>query len=425
MKRIASLFLAVLTAAAIAGCNLPAATAEVLKSDRPRDTSPAVDFSSQKDTVAGNGAFALRLYHELAQDKGNIFFSPYSISEALAMTYAGARGQTETDMSKALSFSLPQDRLHPAFNWLDLELGKRGEEAKGQDGKGFRLHVVNALWGQKDYEFQTPFLDTLAVNYGAGMRVADFIKESEASRLTINAWVEEQTEKRIKDLVPPGAINELTRLVLTNAIYFNAAWLRPFDEKRTTDGVFHRLDGSTVTVPMMRQTGSFRYGEGAGFQAVEMLYDGNELSMIILLPSDGQLGAFEDKLDYVRVTEILASLKQNQVQLSMPRFENNSSFSLKQALSALGMGVAFTQLADFSGMNGKRDLLIQDVVHKAFVSVDEAGTEAAAATAVIVGTTSMPPEPVEMAVDSPFVYLVRDNATGSLLFVGRVADPGK
>ena len=339
------------------------------------------------------------------------------------MTHAGARGETEKAMAEALNFYLPQERLHPAFNSLDLQLKQRGQGAKGKDDEGFRLHVVNAIWGQKDYKFLTSFLDVLAQNYGAGLRILDFINETEQSRITINKWVSDQTAERIKDLVPQGAINQLTRLVLTNAIYFNAAWQYPFDESVTSDGLFHLLSGSDVTVPMMKQTESFRYTEGSDYQAIELPYDGQELSMAILLPKDGQFDTFEKELDAELVKAIIDKLETRQVALTMPKFEYESSFGLKEALSTLGMKVAFTADADLSGMNGKRDLFIQDVLHKAFVSVDEAGTEAAAATAVIVGLTAVPPEPITVTIDRPFIFLIRDIPTGSIIFVGRVLNP--
>ncbi|OGO36884.1 MAG: serine protease [Chloroflexi bacterium RBG_16_57_8] len=429
MKRPILTFLAILVVAGMIGCSLPGATAETIKSDKPRDTSPTISPADQDRLVEGNTAFALDLYRLLAKEGGNIFFSPYSISEALAMTYAGARGQTEADTAGALFFTLPQDGLHPAFNWLDLELAKRGEGAKGKEGEGFRLHVVNAIWGQKDYQFLSPFLDTLATNYGAGLRLVDYINETEKARVAINKWVEEQTEEKIKDLVPEGALNSLTRLVLTNAIYFNAAWMLPFDDENTADGVFHRVGGSEVTVPMMKQTASLRYAEGDNYQAVEMPYDGGELSMIIILPDNGQFGDFQfadftRSMDAALLRKITNDLRTRSVTLTMPEFEFDSAFGLKDTLSDLGMAVAFADDADFSAMSGQRDLHIQDVVHKAFISVDEAGTEAAAATAVIVGTVSLP-EPAEMTIDSPFIFAIRDNATSSLIFLGQVVDPGQ
>ncbi|MBT9164007.1 MAG: hypothetical protein DDT24_00934 [Chloroflexi bacterium] len=235
----------------------------------------------------------------------------------------------------------------------------------------------------------------------------------------------DQTEGRIEDLIPQGVIDVLTRLVLTNAIYFNAAWQHPFIEAMTEDGLFYLVDGGEVTVPMMRQTESFGYAEGEGYQAVELLYDGGELSMMILLPQAGDFRAFEEALDAQAVDEIIERLERRQVALSMPRFEFDSRFSLRATLAAMGMPAAFSaEGADFSGMTGNRELFIHDVIHKAFVSVDEAGTEAAAATAVVVGIVAMPPEPVEVTVDRPFIFLIRDIETGTILFVGRVLNPG-
>jgi serpin B len=339
------------------------------------------------------------------------------------MTYAGARGETAQQMADTLHFILEQE-LHPAFNWLDAELARRGEGAKGKDGEGFRLNIVNAIWGQKDYEFLSAFLDVLAENYGAGLRILDFITETEKSRLAINDWVSDQTEGRIEDLIPPGAIGALTRLVLTNAIYFNAAWEYPFDEDMTADGPFYLLDGGQVTVPMMKQTESFGYTEGEGYQAIELPYDGGELSMVVLLPKSGQFQAFEETLNAQQVDAIISGLQATQVGLTMPQFEFDSEFSLKDTLADMGMPIAFTGGADFSGMTGNRELAISDVVHKAFVAVDEAGTEAAAATAVIMRLTALPDPPVEVTIDRPFIFLIRDIDTGTILFLGRVINPG-
>jgi serpin B len=376
--------------------------------------------------VEGNTAFALDLYQFLAAQQGedNLFYSPYSISLALAMTYAGARGETGAQMADALHFTLSQDALHPAFNALDQELAQRGEGAEGKDDEGFRLNIANAIWGQRDYEFLELFLDVLATNYGAGLRVLDFSGAPEESRLTINDWVSEETEGRIENLIPQGTIDPLTRLVLTNAIYFNAAWAHPFQEEATQDGPFTLLDGSEVTVPMMHQTESFGYARGEGYRAVELPYDGRELSMVILLPDREGFASFEESLDGERLQAIVEALTVRQVDLTMPQFEFDARFSLNKALQALGMPAAFSGGADFSGMTGSKDLFISDVLHKAFVSVDEEGTEAAAATAVVMKLSAVAEEPVTVAVDHPFVFLIRDIQTGAILFVGRVVDPG-
>ncbi|MBC8276169.1 MAG: serpin family protein [Chloroflexi bacterium] len=406
----------------LAACAQPVA-GEVVQSEKQRVTSPDVSEADLATLVDGNSTFAFDLYQALREADGNLFYSPHSISLALAMTYAGARGETAQQMADTLDFILPQNRLHPAFNSLDLQLGRRGEGAKGKDGEGFRLNIVNAIWGQKDYEFLSEFLDLLAVNYGAGLRILDFASAPEESRITINKWVSDRTEGRIEDLIPQGLIDTLTRLVLTNAIYFNAAWQYPFQEDMTEDGPFYLLDGGEVIVPMMRQAELFGYAEGDGYQAVELPYDGGELSMVILLPQAGHFEAFEGSLDAQQVDGIIGRLEHRQVTLAMPRFEFESSFGLKRTLTSMGMPLAFSGGADFSGMTGNRDLFIAEVVHKAFVSVDEAGTEAAAATAVVMPMAMPPEEPVEVTVNRPFVFLIHDIEAGTILFVGRVINP--
>ena len=407
----------------LTACAQPVA-GEILRSERQRVTSPDVNEADMTTLVSGNSAFAFDLYQALRDEEGNLFYSPYSISQALAMTYAGARGETAQQMADTLHFVLSPDALHPAFNSLDIELSQRGEGAEGTDDEGFRLNIVNAIWGQDGYEFLSEFLDVLAENYGAGLRLLDFINTPEESRITINNWVGDQTEGRIEDLIPQGVIDTLTRLVLTNAIYFNAAWQYPFDEDMTADGSFYLLDGGEVIVPMMSQTESFGYAEGDGYQAVELLYDGGELSMVILLPQAGHFEAFEGSLDAQQLDGIIARLEHRQVVLTMPKFEFESDFGLKETLATLGMPVAFSEDADFSGMTGNRDLFIADVIHKAFVSVDEAGTEAAAATAVVMKLTAVPEVPVEVTVERPFIFLIRDIETDTILFVGRIVNPG-
>ena len=261
----------------------PSQSFETARSTLSRNLSPDASPSDLQALAAGNNAFALDLYQALREEAGNLFLSPYSISLALAMTFAGARSETATQMAQVLHFTLPPERLHPAFNALDLELARRGEGAQGMDGEPFRLNIANAVWGQMDFPFKAPFLDTLAENYDAGVKLLDFQTAWEPARLLINDWVEEKTEDRIKDLIPEGAVDHLTRLVLTNAIYFNAAWAFPFQETATIDDTFHLPDGQSVSVPMMRQTAHFGYVDGEGFQAVELPYDGLELSMLLSL----------------------------------------------------------------------------------------------------------------------------------------------
>ena len=416
------ILLATSVAASMVGCGGPSAFAEEAKSDLDREESPQVESPDLEKLVEGNTAFAFDLYQALREKGDNLFYSPYSISIALAMTYAGARGETEQQMADTLHFLLSQDRLHPAFNALDLELATRGEDFNQEEGEPFQLNIANSIWGQQDFEFLPEFLDTLALNYGAGLRLVDFVKATEESRQAINQWVEDKTEDKIKDLIPEGVLDRMTRLVLANAIYFNAGWMHPFEEGNTKEGTFYLLDGSTVTAPFMSQEENFRYAEGDSYQAVELPYVGGNTSMVILLPKQGQFDSFEDSLDSDHVKRILDSLEMQNVLLNMPKFEVESSFSLKEALTSMGMRDAF-EAADFSGINGKKDLFISEILHKAYVSVDEEGTEAAAATAVIISLTAMPEAPVEMTLDHPFIYLIRDNETGTILFVGRVINP--
>lgn len=426
MKKFLTVLVSIFVLMAIVGCSQPASASEQ-KSDKPRETAPAVNPADSAKLVEGDSTFALKLYQILKSKEGNLFYSPYSISEALAMTYAGARGVTEQQMASALQFLLAQDKLHSAFNNNDIQLAERGQGAQGANDQPFKLNVVNAIWGQSGFKFTQSFLDLLALNYGAGMRILDFKKEAEKSRQTINQWVADQTANKIKDLLPQGSITELTRLVLTNAIYFNAAWDLQFDKNQTQNATFNLLNGTTVTVPMMKLNAkNFNYAEGSGYQAIELPYDGRELSMVVLLPAAQGYAGFESGLDYSRLNNILGQLQNKPVNLNMPKFKFETELGLNGNLKALGMTEAFDPAkADLSGMNGARDLYISDVVHKAYVSVDEAGTEAAAATGVVVGTTSMPVDIKEFKMDRPFIFLIKDNPTGTILFLGRVLDPTK
>lgn len=408
-----------------AGCARAPAEASQAKSDKPRDTEPQVDQTDLDVLVSGNTEFALQLYQALREEDKNLFYSPHSISIALAMTYAGARGQTEAEMAETLHFRLPQDRLHSAFNALDLELARRAEPVSTPDGDldGFRLNIANSLWGQRDHTFLPEFLDLLSENYDAGMRLVDFATATEEARLAINQWVSDKTEGLIKDLIPQGILDAMTRLVLVNAIYFKAAWMYPFEESLTADGDFKLIDGSSVTVPMMSQVGSFRYVDGDGYQAVELPYIGQKVAMDIILADEGQFSGFEEALEAAFLQSILAGLEWREVAVSMPKFEYESEFSLSRTLIEMGMPTAFSGGADLSGMDGTQELFIKEVLHKAFVAVDEEGTEAAAATAVVVAEKGMAEPPVAFSVDRPFLFLIRDLETGAILFLGRVLNP--
>jgi serpin B len=429
MKKLFLSMFAFIMLFSLAGCTTPTETTtptsqpvgfDVVKSPEGRITSPNVSNDDLSELVAGNSSFAFDMYQKLKEDSnGNLFYSPYSLSAALAMVYTGARGDTESQMSDTLHFTLPQNLLHPAFNKLSLELESRGKAVEA--GKRFSLNINNALWGQKDYSFLPDFLKVLGQNYDAGMNVLDFITSPEESRITINDWVSNQTNNRIRDLLPQGSVNIYTRLVLTNAIYFDAAWKYPFPKDLTRNGTFKLLNNSTVSVPMMSHRAGFSYAQGEGCQAVELPYEGNEISMVILLPDEGNFTAFENALNYDYISDIIGNLQTTDMSLTMPKFRFDSSFSLKQYLAEMGMPLAFSEMADFSGINGNDELTITDMVHKAFIAVDEEGTEAAAASGVVVGIVSMPQTSV--IIDRPFILLIRDNATGAILFVGRVLNP--
>lgn len=417
--------LAVLMLLVSAGCGgtMPGG-AKVLQSEKQRETAPAVNAEDFAALVTGNNAFALALYQQLAGGKGNLFFSPYSISQALAMTYAGARGSTADEMARTLRLSLAQDTLHPAFNALDLQLADRENDVYEKGDQGFQLDIANSLWGQNGYTFLEPFLDTLALNYGAGLRLTDFENDPESAREAINRWVEEQTADKIQNLIPQGLINRFTTLVLANAIYFKAAWQNPFGEENTQDAPFHLLDGGTIRVPTMRQTAFLGYAQTDDVEVVSLPYLGGKVMMTILMPREGRFESFRAGLDAAALRQILDARSYGEVDLMMPRFKMESDFSLGETLAAMGMPTAFTDGADFSGMDGTRDLHIGAVVHKAYVDVNEKGTEAAAATAVLMMRAMAPAGgPLEIKVDRPFIFLIHDEPSGAILFLGQVNQP--
>ena len=399
---------------------------QVLVSELPRGDVSGITGDDLNQLAAGNRTFAVDLYHQLETMDGNLFYSPYSISSALAMTYAGAEGKTAEEMAAVFHFLMEEDRLHPAFNALDQYLeGLAKQEVSDDMGEVFQLNITNAIWGQKDFHFESDFLDTLAANYGAGLRLLDYIQAPEESRVTINDWVSDQTEERIQDLIPQGAINSDTRLVLSNAIYFKATWLESFEESLTEDKVFHGLDGEEFMTPMMSlgSDASFPYYQREGFQAVDLPYLGGQVSMLVIVPDEGKFTDFEVNLNSEILDEIIGNLAYQPMYLNFPKFEFETEISLATILAKMGMPSAFNDGADFSGMTGNKDLFISDVFHKAFVSVDEEGTEAAAATAVMMSLTSAPENPLHLEVDRPFLFLIRDIQTNSILFMGRVVEP--
>lgn len=401
---------------------------ELMKLDQSnlvRISNPQVSTSDQQALVDGNTAFAISLLQFLGSQPGNLVYSPFSISEALAMTYAGAHGETEQQIANALHFTLPQASLHPAFNALDQQLNGLASASSSGSDQSFKLSVVDALWGQQGFTFLPAFLDTLSQNYGAGIRLLDFENSTEQARQTINNWVSDQTQQKILNLLPQGSVLPVTRLVLTNAVYFKADWAFPFQGGNTNDKPFTLSDGTQVNVPTMNEAAGLGYAESDGVQLVELPYANSNLSMIIILPPTGGLDAFTASLTPDKVASLVNSIATTQeVNLNLPKFKFDASFNLNDALSTLGMPDAFDAAkADFSGMDGKQDLVIQGVLHKAFIAVDEQGTEAAAATGVVVGLTSIQVSQVTVNVDHPFLFMIVDHNSGTILFAGRVMDP--
>jgi serpin B len=396
---------------------------ESFHSEKARVLSPDIQASDLESLISGNTSFALELYQRISENNKNTFLSPYSITLALAMTYAGAKNQTAQQMADTLHFMLSQEKLHPAFNYLDQELASREESAYSQDGKGFRLNIANSLWGMKGAYFVPEFMDTLALNYGAGIQMLDFMNAPESSRIVINQWVSDQTENTINNLLPEGSITPATRLVLTNAIYFNAAWESAFSENLTSPAPFYLSDNSQVMVPMMKNEAKYGYVDAEGYQAVELSYNGLKLSMLVIVPDSGLFETFESQFNEEQLNRIIRSISRKDVILRFPKFKFGSgSISLRKILSEMGMTDAFSFAADFSGISGIANLAISDVVHKAFIAVDEAGTEAAAATGVVFVETSIP-QYIDVFIDRPFIFLIRDIKTSAILFMGKVVNP--
>ena len=393
-------------------------------------------FGLINTVTAGNTAFALDLYAQLkAAKSGNLFFSPYSISAALAMTYAGAKGTTEAQMSEVLHFSTRQDLFHLAFRHLR-------DQIKNAAQNGVELSIANALWGQQGYSFHKEFQDILKKRYEAPLEEADFAKEYPTIHEQINTWVEDHTRNKIKDLIPEGVLTSLTRLVLVNAIYFKGHWANPFEEAKTKQRPFWVTAWNSIEVPMMTQKNSFRYQEIEGLQVLELPYAspnqkrdpfeppfsyGEEnISMIVLLPEQRNgLAALENSLSSEKLEQWLERLKSQKVRVWLPKFKISTGFELSKTLEKMGMPDAFNDNADFSGMTEQEKLYIMSIIHKAFVEVNEKGTEAAATTAVFFATKGLSPPTPTFRADHPFIFLIRHNLSGSILFMGRIQNPLK
>ena len=401
-----------LTSSILLIATIACGSATLLAAEKPQKAS--VDA-----LVKGNTAFALRMHQELSSKEGNLFFSSFSISSALGMTYAGARNNTKREMKEALHFTGGRDGLCRSFGELRERLNTV------QKAGDIKLSIANAIWAEKSHTFLPGFMDLVQKKYKSKISLADFIKNAETERKGINTWVEKQTNDTIKDLIPQGVLDALTRMVLVNAIYFKGDWASQFKKSHTREREFTVTAEKKVKAKMMYQRGEFRLAEDADTQALEMPYKGDSLSMLVLLPKQKNgIGNLEKTLTAEKLSDLVAKLRKTTVEVTLPKFKVKTGYDLIPPLKSLGMKDAFADAADFSGMDGTRDLYISAILHKAFVEVDEKGTEAAAATAVVIETLSERVYP-KFNADHPFLFLIRDKATGSILFMGRLVDPRK
>jgi serpin B len=373
-----------------------------------------------KAVASDNNAFAFDLYGRLAGEQSNLFFSPYSIDSALAMTYAGAKGETAQEMAQTLHYQMEGPKLHAAMGALLKELNEGGQVGPE---RAFQLVAANALWAQKGYPFHKDFVDLVKQNYGAGFNEVDFLNATEQARQTINTWVEKQTQDKIKDLIGKGVLAPTSRLVLTNAIYFKSAWAEQFKPANTKEGSFTLSGGKSANVPMMNQRHRFQYAQTDDAQVLTLPYYGYALEMVVVLPkkADG-IGQVEKSLQ----AQLMQEGESRMVELSLPKFKMTRNFELAKVLEGMGMKLALEpNRADFSGICSQEPLFISEVIHKAFVDVNEEGTEAAAATAVVLraGAAFRPEQPVVFKADHPFFFAIRHRESGAVLFMGRVMDP--
>ncbi len=379
------------------------------------DAAPDEDVAS---AAKDNNRFAFDLYAKLRAADGDVVFSPYSISTALAMTYAGARGETAEQMESVMHYSLGQEKLHHALGTMVDDLNDRGGRGK------YELVVANRLWGERTRTFLPEFLELNKKFYGAGFELVDFKTDPEGARKKINDWCEQKTRDKIKAPVPKGVIKPITRLALANAIYFKGMWASQFDQADTKDREFHLDAANKASVPMMWQKEEFGYWSGDGYSALELAYVGEDLSMVLLLPDeiDG-LAQLEETVTAAKFNLLTQMLSKTKVDVLLPRFKIEFGQELSAALKQMGMTDAFDNSADFSGMDGTTALLIGAVIHQAMIDVNEEGTEAAAVTVVVMDLKTSMPRQIQFHADHPFMFFIRDQATGSVLFMGRVMDP--
>lgn len=408
---------------ALVGCNPPLpGGGEDARSDLQRLTTPA-PAGDVEATVRGLNDFTFSLNKRITKPTENFIVSPVSINTALGMASAGAAGTTLDAFRSTLRVNISQSDFHGAMNTLDRELSSRGQGAQGTEGRPFKLSIVNQTFSQTGYKLERSYLDLLAQQYGTGLKLVDFEKQTEAARLTINDFVAVHTSNLIPELLKRGTVTGDTRVVLANAVYFNASWASPFEKTATRPANFTLLGGNTVLVDTLNDSvHSARAATVGGVEVVELPYQKDEVSMLILMPPAGDLASLESSLDNAKLDSFLSALTPQQLDFSMPKFKIDSPSDLSEPLKEEGLAVAFGGDADFSGMTGTKELSISGVLHQAVIKVTEEGTEAAGATAVVFGVTSVPvTRPVK--IDRPFVYLIRDRATGTILFMGHVVDP--
>lgn len=397
--------------------SIPFTIGELIKLDIPQ-TAGDVDEAVLAAVVRGDTQLGLDLFEEIA-GADNVMFSPYSIATALSMLYPGARGTTADEIAAVLHLDVDDEALHEARRAIDRLLTEAAPTMPDDDREPFTIKPANSAWGQGGFPFSEDYLTVLATAYGAGLRLVDFESDPDGAGDVINDWVEKATEDRIKDLLPDGAVDALTRLVLVNAVWFKANWAEQFDPDRTEPGKFTRLDGSEVTTPLMHSTTTGQYAATAAFTAVRLPYAG-DAAMVVALPASGTSPA--ELAAAMTADDFTIDWETFQLDLTLPSFQFESQISLKQSLQALGMNAAFTGAADLSGITEAADLFVQDALHKSFIALDENGTEAAAATAILVGLTSAPP-PASFTADRPFLFWIEHSSTGEVLFLGQMTDP--
>ncbi|MFH1442691.1 MAG: serpin family protein [Candidatus Micrarchaeota archaeon] len=403
--------------------NLETKTAEInwrctgLITPTPTPETTATPIPSNADLSDATNKFTLDFYSQIKGNPGNLFFSGFSMAEAFGILYEGAKGNTAKEIENVFGFDPNAAKRHDAFKSLNARLVPKNGS--------YQLNVANALWMQKDFAILPDYKQAAIDYYSSEANNLDFKADAEGSRNTINKWVESKTNEKIKDLLPEGSIHPSTRLVITNAIYFKGAWVEEFDKKLTEDGDF-KLDATqTRVVSMMHKTDIFKYMENEKLQMLDMDYKGEDLSMLILLPKGNGISELEKELNPANLAAWKTSLASKDVIVTLPKFKFTKNYNLKGQLKAMGIREAFSETADLSGIDGQKDLFVSDAFHKAFVEVNEEGTEAAAATGIIVGMTSveMPVRIPDFTADHPFIFLIQDNSNGAILFMGRVSNP--